>query len=100
MGNGSTGTCKDCQGPIKWQERNGKWTPLDPRTGERHRCQIDRIREVAGCGKKFKGAPWMRACPEGYKRDSGRGSNAPREPARAPRTKERLEPGRDDDVPF
>ena len=65
MAEGSSATCKDCHKPIKWTSRNGRWIPLEPRTDDRHRCQIDRTCEGPGCGKGFQGAPWMKLCPMG-----------------------------------
>ena len=90
--------CRDCDAPIEFIEgRNGKWIPVTPGTEERHRCQLDQTCE--NCQKAFKGAPWMRTCPECY-RAGGGGRSGRSEPARAPRTKERLEPEGEDDVPF
>jgi hypothetical protein len=93
----SRSNCKDCQAPIEWQEENGRWTPLDPRTQQRHRCQIDQTCET--CEKTFKGANWMTTCPSCYR--SGRSAQnrdqAEPEPAHEP---EALRPGGyDDDVP-
>lgn len=89
--------CRDCDAPIQFIEgRNGKWIPVDPGTETRHRCQLDQTCEA--CDKSFKGAPWMKTCPDCYK--SGRTSRSSHEPARPPRKKERLEGDPDDDVPF
>ena len=99
MPDGSTGICRDCAAPIKWQSRNGRWVPLDPYTGDRHRCSIEKTCEGPGCGKTFKGAPWMKHCPECYK-IHGSGRSRPQEPASKPRKREPLKPGGSDDVPF
>jgi hypothetical protein len=79
--------------------KNGGWIPEDPATGSRHRCQSDRTCEGPGCGKAFKGASWMKLCPECY-RNQGGGRSRPQEPARSSRPKERLEEDEGDDVPF
>ncbi len=97
----SESTCKECGAPIKWQERNGRWIPLEPRTDRRHTCQLDQ--KCESCGAAFKGANWMAVCPACYKRDSGGAGN--RQPAQttARREPERLKPGprgQEDDVPF
>ncbi len=99
MPEGSTAECKDCHKPIKWTSRNGRWIPLEPRSDERHRCQIERTCEGPGCGKAFKGAPWMDLCPECY-RNQGGGRKRVQEPARPSQPKERLEEDFDDDIPF
>ncbi len=92
----SRSNCRDCQAPIEWQEKNGRWIPLDPITLQRHRCEVDRTRH---CGKTFKGAPWMESCPKCYRsrpKAQNRDQPAP-EPAHEP---EALRPGGyDDDVP-
>ncbi len=99
MAEGSTATCKDCNKPIKWGMDGGRWIPEDPRTGQRHRCQLDRTCNGPGCGKKFKGARWMDLCPDCY-RTQGSGRNRRQEPARPAREAERLEEDFDDDIPF
>ncbi len=99
MANGSRSSCKDCQAPIKWRQDGGRWIPLDPATEERHRCQIERTCEGPGCGKAFKGAPWMKLCPECY-RNQGGGRERPQEPARSSRPKEPLQEVGDDEPPF
>ena len=88
--------CRDCDAPIQFIERNGRWIPVEPGTETRHRCQLDQ--ECEACRKTFKGAPWMKTCPECYKgRRSARTSQAAASP---PRERERLKDGQDDDVPF
>jgi hypothetical protein len=58
--------CKDCDAPITFIEgRNGKWIPVDPGTENRHRCQLDQ--NCQSCGKPFKGANWMKTCPDCYR---------------------------------
>lgn len=99
MAEGSSATCKDCHKPIKWTSRDGRWIPEDPRTGDRHRCKIDRTCEGHGCGKVFQGAPWMKLCPACYKTQGG-GRKGGQEPARSSRPKEVLEGGPLDDDPF
>lgn len=89
--------CRDCGAPIQFiQGRNGRWIPVEPGTEDRHRCQIERTCE--SCEATFKGAPWMKLCPDCYK--TGRSSRSPSDEARPPRAKERLKPGDEDDVPF
>lgn len=99
MAEGGRGNCRDCGAPIKWGMKNGGWIPEDPATGSRHRCQSDRTCEGPGCGKSFKGASWMKLCPDCY-RNQGGGRERPQEPARSSRPKERLEEDVGDDVPF
>lgn len=99
MANGSRSSCKDCGAAIKWRQDGGRWIPEDPTTGSRHRCEIERTCEGPGCGKAFKGAPWMSLCPSCY-RGQGGGRNRPQEPASPPRAKEKLGEVGDDDVPF
>jgi uncharacterized Zn finger protein (UPF0148 family) len=97
----SESNCKDCGSPIKWQNRDGRWIPLDPRSDRRHTCQLDQ--KCESCGAPFKGANWMKVCPACYKRDSTGGRNGPPAETRPAREPERLAPGpRDqkDDVPF
>ena len=89
--------CRDCGAPIQFIEgRNGRWIPVTPGTEDRHRCELDQTCET--CQATFKGAPWMKTCPNCYK--GGRSSRSAQEPARAPRAKEKLDPGGEDDVPF
>ncbi len=89
--------CRDCDAPIEFIEgRSGKWIPVTPGTDRRHRCQLDQ--ECEACRKTFKGAPWMKTCPECYK--GGRNSRSSQEPASPPRERERLKDAPDDDVPF
>ncbi len=96
MGHGGR-ECRDCGAPIQFIEgRNGRWIPVTPGTEDRHRCQLDQVCEA--CEKPFKGAPWMKTCPECYK--AGRSSRSSPGEARPPRTKEPLKGDRDDDVPF
>lgn len=89
--------CRDCDQPIQFIEKNGRWIPVEPGTERRHRCQLDQ--ECEACRKTFKGAPWMKTCPDCYR--SGRtASSASQEPATPPRERERLKDDQDDDVPF
>lgn len=99
MPEGDRGACRDCQAPIKWSMKDGRWFPEDPRTGRRHRCQLDQTCSGPGCGKTFKGSPWMDLCPDCYK-TQGRGRRRPQEPARPAQPKEPLEGDYDDDIPF
>jgi hypothetical protein len=94
---GGSKNCRDCGAPIQFIEgRNGRWIPVTPGTEDRHRCELDQTCE--NCEKTFKGAPWMKTCPDCYK--GGRSSRSSPGPASPPRTKERLDPGGEDDVPF
>jgi hypothetical protein len=99
MPEGDRGTCRDCHKPIKWGMTDGRWIPEDPATGARHRCQIERTCEGPGCGKAFKGASWMKLCPDCY-RGQGGGRNRVQEPARRSQPKEPLQEDYDDDIPF
>jgi len=95
---GRTAECRDCGELIEFIEgRNGKWIPARPGTEERHRCQLDQTCE--GCQKTFKGANWMKVCPDCY-RSGGRSSRSSPEPASPPRTREDVKGGGSDDVPF
>ena len=87
--------CRDCDAPIQFIERNGRWIPVEPGTERRHRCQLD---QVCLCGAKFKGAPWMKDCPKCYK--GGGSSGSSQAAASPPRERERLKDDQDDDIPF
>ena len=93
---GGSKDCRDCGAPIQFIERNGRWIPVQPGSERRHRCQLDQ--ECEACRKTFKGAPWMKTCPDCYK--TGRRSRPSQEPASPPRERERLKDAPDDDVPF
>ena len=94
---GGSKDCRDCGAPIQFIEgKNGRWIPVTPGTETRHRCELDQTCEA--CEKTFRGAPWMKTCPDCYR--SGRSPRSSRGPASPPRTKERLEGDPDDDVPF
>jgi len=96
MGHGGR-NCRDCQAPIEFiQGRNDRWIPVEPGTENRHRCKLERTCE--NCESKFEGAPWMKLCPDCYK--GGRSSRSSSGGARPPRTKEELDPGGEDGVPF
>lgn len=90
--------CRDCDATITFIERNGRWIPVDPGSEKRHRCQLDQVCQA--CDKTFKGAPWMKTCPDCYR--SGRTSRPPQAPPKPAREPERLREGDDvdDDVPF
>lgn len=98
--------CRDCGAPIEFIEgptgrgnrgARRRWIPVTPGTERRHRCQLDQTCE--NCQKSFKGAPWMKTCPDCYR--SGGGSRPGlQEPASPPRERERLKGDPDDDVPF
>ena len=94
---GGSKDCRDCGAPIQFIEgRNGRWIPVTPGTEDRHRCELDQTCDA--CGNVFKGAPWMKTCPDCYK--GGRSSRSSQEPARPPREREPLKGDQDDDVPF
>lgn len=93
-------TCKDCGQSIKWVNTNGRWIPMTPGGDERHRCQLDLTCEAPGCGKAFKGAPWMKVCPACYKRDSGKADNSSPDETSAARRRESLREDIGDDDPF
>jgi hypothetical protein len=89
--------CRDCDAPIEFIERQGRgWIPVEPGTERRHRCQLDQTCE--NCQKPFKGAPWMKTCPDCYR--GGANPRSSQTAASPPRERERLKPDRDDDVPF
>ena len=89
--------CRDCDAPIAFIERNGRWIPVEPGTGRRHRCALDQ--ECEACQKTFKGAPWMKTCPDCY-RGGHTAQNPPLDRPKPPRERERLKDAPDDDVPF
>jgi hypothetical protein len=62
--------CRECGAPIAWDKRDGRWIPI-----------------------AFKGADWMKVCPECY-RSAGNG-NGKEEAEKAP--PERLDPALPDD---
>ena len=97
MGGGSK-DCRHCGAPIQFIEGpNGGWIPVTPGTEERHQCPKVTI-YCEKCQKPFKGASWMKQCPDCYK--GGRSSRSSSGDASPPRERERLKPGQDDDVPF
>lgn len=91
--------CRDCGAEIAFIEgRNGRWIPVTPGTEDRHRCELDQVCE--SCEATFKGANWMKVCPECYRS----GGKPPKAPPAAPspsRTKEPLQDDMsfDDDAP-
>ncbi len=87
----SESNCKECGAPIKWQNREGRWIPLEPRTDRRHLCQLDQ--KCESCGGTFKGANWMSVCQPCYKRDSAEGGNRKPAATSARREPEPLQPG-------
>ncbi len=96
MGGGSK-DCRDCGAPIQFIEgRTGRWIPVTPGTEVRHRCQLDQTCE--NCQKAFKGAPWMKTCPDCYR--GGANPRSSQAVASPPRERERLKDDQDDDVPF
>lgn len=86
--------CRDCGEPIEFRKNsNDRWFPADPATGKSHRCMLDQRCE--SCGKKFRGADWMKVCGDCY-RAGQEGEESPK-PAGA---REPLNSGGfDDDVP-
>lgn len=89
--------CRDCNKPIEWLEEGGRWKPVEPGTTTRHRCDLDQLCEV--CEKMFKGAPWMKVCPECYRNRPRPGNPSPA-PARSTRAKEKLNQVGEGDDPF
>ena len=64
-----TSKCRDCGEEIAFKKnKNDRWAPVDPMSGQPHRCEIDRVCE--DCQKTFKGASWMKVCGDCY-RDGG-----------------------------
>lgn len=104
-------TCKSCGNGIEWVNNGGKWQPLEPGTGERHRCKIQR--RCASCGEPFMGANYMKLCMPCYRNAQAAPHEAPRRgPAHPPRHTRRKAPAKpreplqrdldefNDDIPF
>ena len=99
----NTTICRGCGEDIAFdRNKNDRWAPVHPISREPHRCQTERTCEGPGCGKTFKGASWMKLCPDCFRVQGGGRKRAQDEPS-PPRPKEELKPaplGDDSDVPF
>ena len=94
---GSRPTCRDCGKPIRFEKnQNGRWYPVDPRTGAGHSCEIDRACE--SCGKAFQGPSWKKLCFDCFK--AQRNGEKPRQAHQEPASRrEDLGEVPDDDIP-